>query len=194
MTRRCRRTGVYERAISLLAVYPFRCQLCARRFRSRSLVRYTRQEVDRREYERVSVRLPATFVAHSESGTGEVSDISLGGCTIKTPVHLTNGDALKLSLHVPRASAPIVVDVAMVRSTPSGAAGLKFQQISPGEHARLRALMAGLVGRPHGVGRKTLGAGLSAPGLWAAAIILLAAAVLASVFPIVSRCVWASTC
>lgn len=154
--------------------------------------------VDRREYERVPVRLPATFVAHHQSGDGEISDLSLGGCTMRTQASLTNGDALRLSFHLPRAPMPIVIDVALVRSTPTGAAGLQFQQISPAQHARLRTLMGALVGRPDGLGPRTaIGRGLEAlntPSVWVAAVILLAAAVVASVFPLVSKCVWGMTC
>lgn len=182
----------------MFGVYPFRCQACARRFRARSAVHFKRVPVDRREYERVPVRLPATFVTHHQSGQGEISDLSLGGCTMRTQAALANGDALRLSFHLPRAPVPIVIDVALVRSTPSGTAGLQFQQMSAAEHARLRALMGALVGRPDGLGPRTaMGRGLdvlNSPSVWATVFILLAAAVVATVFPLFSRCVWGLTC
>ena len=184
--------------MSAVGVYPFRCQACARRFRARSAVRFKRVPIDRREYERVPVKLPATFVAHHQSGAGEISDLSLGGCTMRTQASLTSGDALRLSFHLPRAPMPIVIEVAMVRSTPTGAVGLHFQQMSPAEHARLRTLMGALVGRPDGLGPHTaMGRGLdilNMPSVWVTVFILLAAAVVANVFPLFSRCVWGLTC
>ncbi len=198
MTRRCRRAGVYERLVSVFGVYPFRCQSCARRFRARSAIHFKRMPVDRREYERVAVRLPATFTSHHESGEGEISDLSLGGCTMRTRTPLTNGDTLRLSFHLPRAPVPIVVDVALVRSTPPGAAGLHFQQISAAEHARLRALMGALVGRPDGLGPRTaVSRGLDVlnnPTVWAAVLIVLVAGVVATIFPLFSTCIWGLTC
>ena len=182
----------------MFGVYPFRCQACARRFRARSAVPFKRVPVDRREYERVPVRLPATFASAHQSGEGEISDLSLGGCTMRTRASLANGDALRLSFHVPRAPQPIVIDVALVRSTPPGAAGLHFAQITAAEHARLRALMGALVGRPDGLGPRTaLSRGLdvlNTPSVWVGLFILLAAAVVATVFPLFSQCVWGLTC
>lgn len=198
MTRRCRRSGFYERLVSVANIYPFRCQACARRFRARSAVPFKRVPVDRRENERVPVRLPATFAGHHQSGEGEISDLSLGGCTMRTQASLATGDALRLSFHLPRAPVPIVVEVALVRSTPPGAAGLHFEQISAAEHARLRALMGALVGRPDGLGpRSAMSRGLgvlNGPTVWVALLILLAAAVITTVFPLVSTCVWGLTC
>ena len=154
--------------------------------------------MDRREYERVSVRLPATFETHHLSGEGEITDLSLGGCTLRTETPLVNGDTLRLTFHLPRAPAPIVIDVALVRSTPIGITGLHFEQISSPEHARLRALMGALVGRPDGLDHgsaisRGLGV-LEGPSVWVALVILLVAAAVATVFPVFSRCVWGVTC
>jgi PilZ domain-containing protein len=182
----------------VFGVFPFRCQACARRFRTRSAAHFQRMQVDRREYERVPVRLPATFIGHHQRGEGEISALSLGGCTMRTRTPLANGDAMRLSFHVPRAPQPIVIDVALVRSTPPGAVGLHFEQISVAEHARLRALMGALVGRPDGLGPHTaMSRGLDVlnrPTVWAAVLILLVAAVVATVFPLFSQCIWGLTC
>jgi hypothetical protein len=198
VTRRCRRAGTYERFVSVFGVYPFRCQTCGGRFRARSPAHFRRVPIDRREYERVPVRLPATFATHHLSGEGEISDLSLGGCTMRTDTPLVNGDTLRLTFHLPRAPVPIIVDVALVRSTPTGSTGLQFQQIASAEHARLSALMAALVGRPDGLGHGTAvtrGLGiLNGPSVWVVLLILLAAAVVATVFPGVSTCIWGLTC
>jgi hypothetical protein len=154
--------------------------------------------VDRREYERVPVRLPATFVSPHQSGEGEISDLSLGGCTMHTETPVTSGDALRLSFHLPRAPVPIVIDVALVRATLPGAVGLHFERISAPEHARLRELMGALVGRPDGVGRGTaISRGLeilNGPAVWVVLVLILAAAVVVNVFPLFSRCIWGLTC
>jgi hypothetical protein len=182
----------------MFGVYPFRCQTCGRRFRARSPAHFSRVPVDRREYERVPVRLAATFVTPHVSGEGEISDLSLGGCTMRTETPLVTGDTLCLTFHLPRAPVPIVIDVARVRSAPTGSAGLHFQQISSAERARLSALMGALVSRPDGLRHGisvTRGLGiLSGPSIWAALLILLAAAAVATVFPVFSTCVWGLTC
>jgi hypothetical protein len=144
------------------------------------------------------VRLPARFDSPHQSGEGEISDLSLAGCTMRTETSLTSGDALRLSFHLPRAPVPIVIDVALVRATPPGAVGLHFERISANEYARLRELMGALVGRPDGLGPGTaMSRGLdilNGPTVWLLLLVLLAAAVAVNVFPAFSRCIWGVTC
>lgn len=60
IVRRSHRIGVVERLLSAVYVYPFRCQLCGRRFRALQRgKRYVVQPAERREYERVGLRARA---------------------------------------------------------------------------------------------------------------------------------------
>jgi len=84
--RRSHRQGLKERLLSLLYLYPFRCQVCANRFRAFQFrTRYVKRTVDRRQYVRLATRIPTTFAedikpGEQRGGEGVVTDISLGGC------------------------------------------------------------------------------------------------------------------
>src|SRR2546428_533327 len=80
--RRSPRAGVWEHVVSVLYLYPFRCQLCSTRFRSFQRRRYTRRSQDRREYDRLAVRVPVTIVSGAERAEGETADLSLTGCSV----------------------------------------------------------------------------------------------------------------
>ena len=61
--RRCHRVGALERVLSAVYVYPFRCQVCGRRFRALAWGRrYVRRSADHREWERVAIRAPVVLV------------------------------------------------------------------------------------------------------------------------------------
>ena len=64
--RRSHRQGLKERLLSLVYLYPFRCQVCANRFRAFQFrSRYVKRIVDRRQYARLSTRIPTTFAEDS---------------------------------------------------------------------------------------------------------------------------------
>lgn len=145
--RRGHRTGVIEHLLSLLYVYPFRCQFCAHRFRVMLWgTRYRRRAVDRRELERAAVRFPGSLVSGREQVEGRVTQISLAGCTIETDALLAGGAVVQVQLRVEPSRQPIVVEAAVVRSVRLGAAGLEFMRVHPGEAARLREYVLGTLG------------------------------------------------
>ncbi len=79
--RRVHREGVLERFASLVYIYPFRCQLCSRRFRVLQWgIRYAKQLVDRRQFERIPARVPATFSGDRISGEGVVAKARFCRC------------------------------------------------------------------------------------------------------------------
>ena len=144
--RRVSRVGLGERLISLFYIYPFRCQLCGHRFKLfQKGVTYKRVEEDRREYERLPVNFPATFVAGGVNGQGLVVDISIGGCSFHTEAQLAEGNILRMVLQVPNETHPVNLQAAIVRSIRSGRAGVEFLEFENGERERLQHFMRGLI-------------------------------------------------
>jgi PilZ domain-containing protein len=145
-TRRCARGGVLDHLLSAVYVYPFRCQLCTRRFRAlRWGLRYARLSVDRREYERVQVRIPASLTVRGERVPAEVRDISLAGCGVHTDFPLVTGDRLRLELDVQH-SLPIVIESATARSGTAGRVGVSFDGIALEQRNRLHGLLLARLG------------------------------------------------
>jgi predicted HAD superfamily Cof-like phosphohydrolase len=114
--RRSHRKGLKEHMLSLVYLYPFRCQVCANRFRAFQLrVHYVKRTVDQRQYGRLSTQIPTTFIRLGEQRVGEgvVTDISLGGCYLQTVVQLSTGTLLSLKLQTEQQTSAIAVEAAM---------------------------------------------------------------------------------
>jgi hypothetical protein len=150
--RRCHRVGALERALSGVYVYPFRCQVCGRRFRALAWgKRYLRRPADHREWERVTVRAPVVLRSSHVMAPGEATDLSLEGCTAKTATatRLDVGTAVRVSLGLVAGEAPIEVQEAVVRSVRDDAIGVQFVRFQPEERRRLRRVVADLFPRAH---------------------------------------------
>ncbi|MGE3537747.1 MAG: PilZ domain-containing protein [Candidatus Tectimicrobiota bacterium] len=145
--QRSHRRGFTERLLSCFYVYPFRCQVCNHRFRAfRFRAHYRKRLIDRRQYVRVPTRIPVTFAesvkpdAH-RTGTGMVTDLSLGGCFIQTIVRLREGALLSLVLQIDDHSPVLTVEAALVRSTRPLGVGLEFLRLAESEQERLSTLV-----------------------------------------------------
>ncbi len=144
--RRAHRIGVVEQLLSLLYLYPFRCQLCSVRFTSFQWgVRYARQE-DLRQYERIGVQFPVLFSNAQTNGKGVVTDVSVADCAIETSLPFKQGECLKLELYAKSGRPPIVVEKAVIRSVRKGAIGVQFSDVSDTDKARLNRLIRNMVG------------------------------------------------
>jgi hypothetical protein len=144
--RRAHRKGLLEQLLSVVYVYPFRCQLCTHRFLTLQWgIRYSKQE-DLRQYERIGVRFPVEFGGPQTTGKGFVTDISVADCAIETPLPLKAGDVLKLALHAKSGRPPIVVEKAAIRSVRPGTVGVQFVEVSEADRARLHRLIGEMVG------------------------------------------------
>ncbi|MGH7825624.1 MAG: PilZ domain-containing protein [Candidatus Binatia bacterium] len=144
--KRVRPAGLVERLISLFYVYPFKCQLCAHRFRHlQSGVRYIRIDQDRREYERMAVSFPVLISGEHCSAKGTVSDISLGGCNLTTDTELADGDILGLTLQISSEALPVIVEAAVVRNARANNAGFEFLRFVENDRDRLRIFMHALL-------------------------------------------------
>lgn len=140
--RRSHRQGLKERLLSLVYLYPFRCQVCANRFRVFQFrSRYVKRTVDRRQYARLSTRIPTTFAedikpGEQRVGEGVVTDISLSGCYMQTVVQLSQGTVVSLELQTEQHTPAIAVAAAIVRIVRSTGVGLEFLWMSEPEQER----------------------------------------------------------
>lgn len=142
--RRWPRSSPLERAASLAYLYPFRCEAGHRRFHAfRWGKRYTRVERDRRAHERIDTSIPAAVLVNGHGVDGVVTSLSLGGCGVTTEAPLAIGDVVRLDIAA-AGDAPLVIDVAMVRSIQVPVIGLEFVRIQPGHARRLGGLLARL--------------------------------------------------
>ena len=143
--RRVRRKGLIEHLLSQFYVYPFRCQLCGKRFRARQPgVRYIRIDEDRREYERIPVNYDAILSVEREHSEGVVKDISLGGCSVDTRTPLSPGTILQLGLQLPGDRGGITIDAGVVRTSRPGSVGIEFIRFKHAERNRLKDLVRSL--------------------------------------------------
>jgi PilZ domain-containing protein len=144
--RRVSRIGLLEVALSYFYIYPFKCQLCAKRFRLFQWgVRYVRVEKDRREYDRIEINFPLAFFGQDVSGDGGVLNISMGGCSFRTRSKIESGTILNLSLKISRDVPPVIVDGAIVRNVRAGIVRVEFRQWQQSERERLQLFVRGLL-------------------------------------------------
>lgn len=113
-----------ELAASWVRFVPFSCRLCGHRFLAWTGVRKPFGSVfDRREHLRIPVRLRLSFSGGKVRGEGTVTDISLGGCVIKSDTPVSIGDIYYVEIAGGDHEPPIEV-AAIVHSV--GARGIVF--------------------------------------------------------------------
>jgi len=202
--RRCHRVGGLERALSGVYVYPFRCQVCGRRFRALAWgKRYVRRPTDHREWERVAIRAPVEHRSSHVSAPGEVTELSVEGFTAKTAARLDVGATVSVTLDLVTGEPPIEVEEAVVRSAHDDALGVQFVRLHPEELRRLRRVVVGLFPSAHDATVPTAPALpderklriLYSVDFWlvALAVVLVALAWL-RLFPWFGRCVYGINC
>ena len=134
-----RRQGLLDRLLSLVYAYPFRCQVCRHRFHLLQWgLRYIERDVDRREYERRSVKLRAVMSTSEGQYEGHTIDLAMGGCAVETnnPL-LREGTLLSVHLDAFDSESPIVVEAAVVRAVHGTHLGLEFLRMNEKEKERL---------------------------------------------------------
>ena len=201
IVQRVHRIGVVERALSAVYVYPFRCQLCGRRFRALQW-RKRYQSAERREYERVGLRVPVTVVSSRGTVQGEVTELSMEGCTVTMAAPLSEGAAVQAELHLLPGERPVAIAAAVVRSVRVATCGLHFARIRAEERIRLGGVVAGLLRSQHDASvpeGPRLADGrfpyLRSADVWLAVAFLgLLALVLATLLPWFSLCTWGVNC
>jgi PilZ domain len=143
--KRVKKKGFKERILCRFYFYPFRCQIC--RFPFRRLqwgIRYPALAEDRREYERLAMNFPISFVGENIAGSGVVSDISINGCAFVTDVQLTEKSIVRLALQISHELQPVDIEAAVVRHVRQGRVGIEFLRVQQVERQRLQLLIRGL--------------------------------------------------
>lgn len=141
------REGTVDRLLGRINVFTFRCQLCTNRFRAfRSGTRGTTQAFDKREYKRLPTSIEAQFLTDSnQRGTNRITEISMGGCTLRTTAELPRGTFLELTLKPTSEAEPITIESGMVSSARPSSLGISFLEMAPREKQRLSQIVLGLL-------------------------------------------------
>lgn len=141
------RAGVVDRLVSRVSIYPFRCQVCARKFYAFTWgERYVRRPQDQREYDRVAVTLDARLVSCESERPAHVTSLSLGGCSVETDLRTAEGSGIRLQIGLSDSERPLTIDGAVIRWARHGMFGLEFVRMAASEKARLRAFVLGGLG------------------------------------------------
>ena len=144
--RRTSRSGLGERFFSVFYVYPFRCQVCGRRFRAVQWgVRYARL-TDVREFDRIPIRVVASVDDGRTNFQGETINLSVDGCAVETDAALLPDASVRIQLRLPHDERPVDVSLAVVRASRQGAVGLHFVRMDADSRQRLRRFMLSLHG------------------------------------------------
>jgi len=143
---RVSRRGALEQLLSRLYVYPFRCQMCGHRFK---LLRwrevYRKTYYDEREFKRQPVSLTTAIWAESgQHCDATLQNLSIRGCRLAGGSAFGQGSILRLELHIPDDTLPIVVQAAVVRNAIALHSEIEFLQLQPPERERLRAFLRSL--------------------------------------------------
>lgn len=138
------RDGFLDHLLAFLGIYPYRCQLCRRRFRRRG--RHG-DRADRRQHERVPAGIPVTLMWNDGEGGGLLRELSIAGATVETDSRLSVGDSMRLSFKATGLDAEVSVDVSLVRSVRPGEVGVEFTELGSEEQERLTELVADLLER-----------------------------------------------
>lgn len=138
------RKSVSDVLLSGLTIYPFRCQLCADRFRA-FLGRRTPNP--RRSFDRVEVSFPVWFKSRRSSPSsgvgheGVIENLSIRGCRVRSTAPMRIGSRLELEFQYSDNSVPVTIEEAVVRSIADGAIGLRFTKLRRSDERRIRQLI-----------------------------------------------------
>ena len=154
--RRSSRVGAFERLVSVFYLYPFRCQRCAHRFRSVNWgQRYPHPAGERRDFDRMAVRLPARLTAGTESADAETTDLSVTGCAVRTSARFPPGTEVSVTLQLGSGQTVLIAE-AIVRAAHEGRVSLQFVHVAIEEQLRL-AEYINTIALPIDVGRPPRG-------------------------------------
>ena len=135
-----------ESLLQLLRLYAYRCQLCTTQFRVfRPAVRDLTQAFDRRQYKRLPTSCMATLVTDLLSPREMVTDISMGGCSVRMESPLPLGTFLGLQFQTGERGPGITVSTAMVRSVRERSVGIQFLEMEWDQKTKLSQYVHGLL-------------------------------------------------
>ena len=101
---------------------------------------------DRRATPRLRVQFRTTFSTSSKlEGTGNILDLSMGGCRIESPITVEPGLSLELRIYAPDIEWPLMIEAASVQWVSSHTFGLAFFRITEPEQQRLGQVISVLM-------------------------------------------------
>lgn len=137
--------SLQERVLSLVYVYPFRCQLCGYRFQYIDWgFNYRKIDQDHRTYQRLPVHLAVTFTSDGIESQGVIVDISMVGCAMRTIAKLRAGAILSVILRAAEDMPPIAVEAGVVRHVERNRIGVEFLKLEKIHRERLLQLINSL--------------------------------------------------
>lgn len=105
--------------------------------------------MERRQDARFTVQFRSSFSsANIVSGQGTLSDLSIRGCRVVSPIQVKPGTVLQLQVHDSDDDPPIQVSQAIIRWCRAGSFGCEFVSLSPDEWARLQHVVKDLDMQP----------------------------------------------
>ena len=104
--------------------------------------------MERRKHPRFVCQYSISFVGGGITGSGTVSNLSMGGCTMQTDTDVHVGTYMEFRISSPDYEQPIPVGLAGVRWVKGQECGLEFINMEPEEQARLRRLLRTLETSP----------------------------------------------
>ena len=103
---------------------------------------------DRRAMPRLRVQFRTTFSTSSKlEGTGNMLDLSTGGCRIESPVTVEPGVSLELRIYAPDIEWPLMIEAASVQWVSGQTFRLAFFRITETEQERLGQVIRDLMER-----------------------------------------------
>lgn len=130
--------GTMDRLLKQVNLCSFRCQLCMNRFRAlQPGIRNASRYFDRRQYKRLATNFPAICIVGKPLVESVVMDLSMDGCTLRTPSPLSYGSFVKLHIKPLRKQKAIKVQTAMVCSVNPQSMGVKFLELHSDDKRRL---------------------------------------------------------
>jgi hypothetical protein len=144
--RRSQRAGILEGFLAVFLYAPYRCQACGTRFWRMGSARGapSAPPVERREYERLPIRIPATILGTRGTFEAVATDISIRGCALRDASGVPTTGPFAVTLHV--GDPPIEIAAARTCYVQTGVVGVEFRQITPVMQARLADYVAALFG------------------------------------------------
>jgi len=104
--------------------------------------RYARRPIDRRDFDRLPVRVPVTLVGPEGRVDAVATDISVRGCALESVSQVPRTGSFTLVLRL--AELPIEVEVATARFAAGRVVGVEFRRLAPQAQARLAEYVAAL--------------------------------------------------
>lgn len=86
---------------------------------------------EQRRHARYPVNYPATFSNNRICGFGMITDVSAGGCRVKSKTTVAPGDVGQLLITLPSGFTPLIISQAFVRWVRGNECGLEFVRMDP---------------------------------------------------------------